>query len=398
MTHATASLLQRAVALLPVDDPQRIELMPELGETLMGLGDFARARAVLDESISAAERTGNLRVKTSSQVVKLLVRLFSGEPGDWGDETLKAAHGFIPLLEGQSAHNELALTWRLIGLVHGVAGRYSRVSEAIEQSTARARNAGNTRLVMKNSEQWAMIALLGPTPVPLAIEQCERLLVDGLADRQIECSILCVLAQLKAMNGELEAARDLYRRGRAMLRDLGQGMFVASMGNDLARIELHGGDLTLAEREVRKDFEFLKGAGETYFLSSMSALLGRIVRDQGRHDEAFALTEIAKEATAADDVESQALWRSVRAPILAHAGDAAQAEELARDAVRMARATEAPCLQADALAALAEVLNLSSKISEARNAIDEAIALYTAKGNTVAAARCNALYSQLSQA
>jgi class 3 adenylate cyclase/tetratricopeptide (TPR) repeat protein len=385
--HATANLLQRAIALLPPDDPERIELMPDLGETVMGLGDFTHARAILDESAAIAERIGNLRVKTSSLVVKLLVRLFSGEPGDWGDETLTTAHGFIPLLEGESAHSELALTWRLIALVHGVAGRYSLASDAIERSTTHARSAGNARLVMKNSGHWAMNALLGPTPVPQAIALCEKLLVDGLGDRQIECSILCALAQLKAMNGELEDARRHYQRGRAMLRDLGQGVFVASMGNDLARIELHGGDLAAAEGEVRKDYEFLQGAGETYFLSSMSALLARIVRDQGRDADALALTQVAEEASAADDIESQVLWRSVRAPMLARAGDKAKAEELARDAVAIAAGTEAICLQADTLAELAMVLLLAGKTSEGLAASQQAEILYTAKGNTVAAAR-----------
>ena len=198
---------------------------------------------------------------------------------------------------------------------------------------------------------------------------------------------MCTLAQLKAMNGELEAARGLYRRGRATLRDLGQGVFAASTGLDVARVELHGGDLAIAEREVRTDYEFLVRMGETYFLSTMAALLARLARDQGHDDEALALTQTAEQATAVDDIESQALWRMVRAPILARRGEIAQAEELARSAVDLVRGTEAPMLQADALAELAAVLRAADRPDEAQRTIAEAIALYEAKGNRVAAQR-----------
>jgi class 3 adenylate cyclase/tetratricopeptide (TPR) repeat protein len=385
--HAAANLFQRATALLPADDPQRAELLPELGETLMGLGDFAGARAALAEANRAADRLANTRIKAASQIVGMFVRQFSAEPGDWSEETLSGAQGLIPLLESESAHNELAMAWRLIVVVHGIAGRYSLANEAVEHSTTHARKAGNTRLVARNGTLLSLNALFGPTPVAQAIVQCEKLIADGLGNRRIECSIMCKLAQLKAMNGELAAARDLYRRARATLRDLGQGVFTAATGLDLARVELHDGDLAIAEREVRADYEFLAGRGETYYLSTMAALLSRVIRDQGRDAEALELSKIAEAATAKDDIESQALWRSVRAPIVARTGDMAAAESLARTALEFAGRTEAPVMQADTLAELAVVLHLAGKTAEARPIIGEAIALYAAKGNVVSAAR-----------
>jgi len=75
----------------------------------------------------------------------------------------------------------------------------------------------------------------------------------------------------------------------------------------------------------------------------------------------------------------------VRAPILARGGALREAEELARSAVDLVRRTEAPVLQADALAELAVVLCVAGRLDEARQTIAEAIALYEAKGNRVAA-------------
>ena len=151
----------------------------------------------------------------------------------------------------------------------------------------------------------------------------------------------------------------------------------------------------MAESEVRADYDFLAQAGETYFLSTMAALLSKIVRDQGRDDEALELSRAAEAATATDDMESQALWRATRAPIVARAGDPVLAEALARTAVDLARRTEAPGLQADALSELASVLGLVGKPAEAGEVMREAIALYNAKGNIVSAGRSSAWLENL---
>jgi class 3 adenylate cyclase/tetratricopeptide (TPR) repeat protein len=385
--HAAVNMFQRATALLANEDPQRAELLPELAETLMGLGDFAGARSVLEDASVAADRTRNQRLKASSQLVGMFSRLYSGEQAHSSEEALKTAHELIPLLERESAHSELAAAWRLIIIVHARLGQYSRSSEAAQRSITHARLAGNDRLIAKISGYLSNFALLGPAPVQQAIAQCEQLIAGGLTDRQVECKVMCVLAQLKAMNGELEAARGLYRQGRAMLRDLGQGVTAASTGIELVLVELLGGDLAIAEREVRADYDFLAKVGESYYLSTMAALLSRVVRDQGRDDEALALSKTAEEATAADDIESQALWRSIRAPIVARSGNTTLAEELARTALEVIRRTEAPGLQANALSELASVLRLSGKIDEARRIIGDAITLYSSKGDVVSAAR-----------
>ncbi len=308
------------------------------------------------------------------------VRFFSAEPGDWGDATLRTAEETIPLFEAQDAHPELARAWRLIGLVHGIAARYGQSTDAVSHSMTHARLAKDDRLIARNAVGLASSALLGPTPVPQAIELCEQMIADGLSDRQAESKILCTLAQLRAMNGDFDQARSLYRRGRAMLRELGQGLNAAANGIDVLQVELLAGDLASAEREVMADLAFLERAGETFYLSTMAALLSRVVRDQGRDEDALVLSRKAEEATAADDVESLALWQSIRAPILARAGKIAEAESLARSAVELSQKSDAPQMQADSLSELAAVLMQAGRLDEARQAIEKAIAIYQAQG------------------
>jgi ATP/maltotriose-dependent transcriptional regulator MalT len=320
----------------------------------------------------------------------MFVRLYSGEQhSDWSDEALHVAHELIPVLEGEGADAELATAWRLVVLVHGIAGRFSQVGEAVERSIVHARRVGNDRLVARNSVAFANMALYGPLPAPEAIARCESLIAEGIADLQCECIVLCMLAQLRAMDGSLDTARELCRRARAQLRDLGQGIFAASTGIDLARVELLGGNPASVEREIRADYEFLAEKKETYLLSTMAALLARLVRDQGRDAEALALTQAAEAASADDDPEAQALWRMVRAPLVARAGDAAQAVSMASNAVDHARSTEAPVLLADALVELGAVLLFAGQQAASEPALAEARALYEAKGNRAGVARCD---------
>jgi class 3 adenylate cyclase/tetratricopeptide (TPR) repeat protein len=395
---AANSLFRRAIALLPTGDLQRIELLPSFGETLIGLGDFAGARSALDEAIVAAERLNIPRLKASAQVIALYIRLHGGEADEAGEDPLTLVQSLIPSLEQEQAHLELAVAWRLIVLIHGIAGRYRLAGEAAVHSIAFARQAGNSRLIAKVGGILSHTALLGPTPVAQAIEQCEQLIQGGLSDQLVEGNTLCVLAQLRAMNGDFDEARSLVQRGRAKMRDLERGVTAATSGIAVAHVELLAGDLRAAERLVREDFEFLSGIGESFYRSTMAAMLARLVREQGRHDEALELSKTAEGATAEDDMDSQVLWRLVRAPILAQSGQMEEAEALARSALTLALQTEAVDLQADALAELASVLKTVGKAGEAGRYIADAIGLYTQKGNVVAAKRAATLQAALDEA
>jgi tetratricopeptide (TPR) repeat protein len=386
--HSAANLLQRAVNLLGVDDAQRVELLPSLGEAHMDKGDFEAARSAIDEAHASAERIGMPRIEASSQIIELYIQVYKGEAGDWSERALSITRKWIPVLEREQAHDELALTWRLNVLVHGMAGHYSLARAAAAHSIQHAQLAGNTRLAETNGMNLAQFALYGTTPVVQAIADCEALIAKGMNDRVSECAILGAQAQLRAMNGDLAGARALYRRSRAILRDLGQGVSAAAGALDVMMVELQGGDLALAEQEARADFAFLERMGETYFLSTLAGLLARVVRDQGRDAEALELSHAAERLSAGDDVHSQVLWRSTRAPILARAGELTLAEELARRAVDMIMQTEAPTFKADALAELASVVHLCGRSDEALQLIADAIDHYSKKGNVVAAMRC----------
>jgi class 3 adenylate cyclase/tetratricopeptide (TPR) repeat protein len=384
--HAAHNLFTRAIALAADDDDLRLPMLPELGEVLLELGRIDEARGVLADAVAQAERAGMPRVAAAARLARMMVWLHGGEPGNWSEATLELTDRLIPELEQLDAHPELARAWRLVTMALHVSGKVGAATEAGSKLVLHGQRCGDERMVARGALGLAYSLLYGETPVPDAVAQCERLLADGLADRQIAALVSCKLAQLRAMRGDFDAARAEYGAARAVLDDLGQGMHAASSAMDLAVIELLAGDAAAAERALRGDYEKLEAMGESFYLSTMASLLARAVRDQGRDEEALALTRTAESIAADDDADAQVLWRCTRAPILARAGSADEAEALARQALTLARSTDVVALRAEALAELAAVLATAGR-DEARSIYAEAAAVYRAKGDLSSVAR-----------
>jgi predicted ATPase/class 3 adenylate cyclase len=393
---AAANLLRRAAALMPEDDRTRLELLPALGEALMETGEFAWAELFLDEAVAGATKLGDERLEADAVLTRLLVRHHTAEDlEEWRQVVQREAEHAIPVLERAAAHAELAKAWRLLGFVHGSVCRYGDAAQAVEQAVYHAQFAGDARQEARNASTYLLAALHGPTHVDDAIARSESLLRQGLANRQSEALVLCSLAQLCAMRGEFERARVLYTRARQLLDDLGLSVLAAWTSIQSSSVEMLAADPAAAERELQRDTETLSSLGERYFLPVLTGLLAQSVYAQGRLDEADEISRVAERLAAEDDVEAQAVWRAVRAKVMAEAGEHEDAERLAREAVELLRETEATVKLADSLLDLAEVLVTSGQIRAGRAALEEGSRLYEAKGNVIAHARAQALLEQL---
>ena len=126
--------------------------------------------------------------------------------------------------------------------------------------------------------------------------------------------------------------------------------------------------------------------GENYHLSSIAALLAKVVREQGRDDEALELLNGASSLVRLMTLRHRRSGGRC-ALHLARQKNFSQAEELARAAVDLLKQTESPNLEADALSELALVLQVAGRLPEARTVIGEAIALYRSKGDLVSSQR-----------
>jgi class 3 adenylate cyclase/tetratricopeptide (TPR) repeat protein len=390
---AAANLLRRAAALLPKDDRTRLDLLPDLAEALMETGEFAWAEVFVTEALEGAKRLGDERLHAHAVLTNLLVRHHIET--DLGPEVMRTTEELIPKLEVAEMHAELAVAWRMVAYVHAVACRWESAASAGRRAIEHARLAGNRRFEARQSGAYSQALCDSPTPVPAAIAACEEMLARDLRHKQSEAMILNSLACLVGLDGDFDRARNLYRQARAMLEDVGARVLAASTSFMLARVELLAGAPEAAEVDLRQDYERLEELGEVHIRPSIGAMLAHALLAQGRLEEAETLAAEAQNLTGGDDIEVEALCRSVRAKVLAHRGELVEAVELAEGAVATIPGIEAPVMRTDALVDLAEVYTAAGKPEQARTALAEARDLAVLKEMAVPLARVGALLDGL---
>jgi tetratricopeptide (TPR) repeat protein len=135
------------------------------------------------------------------------------------------------------------------------------------------------------------------------------------------------------------------------------------------------GDVESAERELRRGYDLLVEMGEKYLRSTLGGLLGQTLYELGRYDEVEVLAREAKELATEDDVDTQALWRSLQSKLLARQGAVEEGEALVREAIEILEPTDAVLLKFGVYLDLAEVLRLAARMDESRAALEHALEL-----------------------
>ncbi|MDP9491395.1 MAG: tetratricopeptide repeat protein, partial [Actinomycetota bacterium] len=130
-------------------------------------------------------------------------------------------------------------------------------------------------------------------------------------------------------------------------------------------------------------------------LSSVGAELGESLYRQGRHDEAERWADLAETHAPPGDLVTQFTWRSLRAKLLAIAGDLAEAERVGAHALDLVRGTDALVATGDVLLDTAEVQLCAGRPDEATSALREALSLYERKGSTASAAAAKLQFDAL---
>ena len=123
--------------------------------------------------------------------------------------------------------------------------------------------------------------------------------------------------------------------------------------------------------------------GERHVLGSLLALRAQAAYALGKYTEAVELAEAGEDASGGDEIVHVCAL-SARAKALARLDRPEQAGALAERAVTLAP-KELLIVRADALRDLAEVLEVGGHRVEAARAAQEALDLYSRKGNVVAA-------------
>jgi class 3 adenylate cyclase/tetratricopeptide (TPR) repeat protein len=376
----------RAVALLPVHEPTRLQFLPKLGSALARIGELGRADAVLTEAIDGAIALGDQGPELLAMVERVSWRLWT-DP--WSrDEARGVAERAIRVFEDTGDMLGLAKAWHLLG---DVESKWGANTEALERALVYSRRGGDRR-EEADILWWLAVSLyFGPTHADEGIRRCEQILEEAKGDRTVEAGTLGILAGLNGMRGCFGEARELFARSIAILEELGVKLRMASRRTISGAVELLADDPSAAERELRWGFERLEEMGEHQDLPGIAAQLAEALYRQGRYDEAEPFAAISE----AEEHE-RTRWRGPRAKLLARRGELERAEELARAATTVASQADNSNSYGNTLMDLAEVLRLAGRADEAVSPLQDALRVYEEKGNVVAAAKARAALDELS--
>jgi predicted ATPase len=389
-TPASVGLFERAAKLLK-DEPNRIEVLVDLSKSLMESGDFNRTEQVLSEASQAATATHDSALVARTQVERSNMELAIERETSVAD-SIQQVERAIATLEQAGDDAALARAWWVVGGMRWVRCEFGAAEEMMMRSLTHAERAGAKHELLRARSYVALAAIEGPTPVPEALGRCRELLDQAAGEQVLEAGIGYAMAAGEAMLGRFDDARKLSARSTAIYEELGQPLARAAWSQWPGMVELLAGDLEAAERIFRSGYEALVSLGEKLNLSSIAVSLAETLYLQGRDDEAEELTVESEEASSADDVWAQVAWRCTRAKILARRGDVEDAERLVREAVELITPTDALTMHAHALISLAQVLAARDKLEEATDHAAEAVRLYEAKGNVVAAEKARAVF------
>jgi predicted ATPase/class 3 adenylate cyclase len=388
--HAAANLLERASALLRPDDRRRLHLLPSLGRALRAAGQLERADWVLSEAVERGRAAGERGVVADAAVALSHLRVHTAPQTSVGqEEVARELEKAVPVFEELGDDAALGRALSLGGMLRFWRGEAAAAVDDLERAAQYARQADDRAQEAESLRYVLMAAMLGPTPVDEALERVESMRPRAEGNQTLGVTLLRVGAQLEAMQGRFDTARDLIARAKALAEELGLEVVLAShVAPGAGYVELLAGDAAAAERELRPACEALERIGELSFLASVAPALAEAFYEQERDDEALHLTErwSAERLTVPEDADAHVHWRRVRAKLLARRGDVNEAERLAREATAIAARTDFLDLRAQAVSDLAEVLSLAGRPDEAAAARREAIRLHEEKGNVAAAA------------
>jgi tetratricopeptide (TPR) repeat protein len=274
------------------------------------------------------------------------------------------------LLEEAGDHAGLVHVWYAIGDgVENCRGGYETFVHASEEAIRHARLAG---------QRWAflfdlVLALIsGPCPADEALRRID----DALPEHPHPADLL-LRSILVGMLGDLDDARSLAADANERLVEY------RGFGGEhwLAEVAILAGDHEAAAAHLANACDLLEARGRRNNLSLYVARLGRELHALGRLEDADELARRGRALAAPQDFSPQIAWREAQALVDSSYGRHASAEALAREAVAVAKTTDALNWQGEAWHDLGRVLAEAGRTSEAAQAFEQALGRFERKKN-----------------
>jgi tetratricopeptide (TPR) repeat protein len=290
----------------------------------------------------------------------------------------------------------LAVSERYLSIALTRLGHTADAAAVLERALVHAESSGDRAARRDIVGTLCNVICAGPTPVPDAIHRFEDLLRSSRDDHVLEAVINRFLAVLVAMSGRSDRALDLVETSSRVLDDVNYLTASRTFRYSAAEARALAGDHAGAERELLEMWHGFTDTDEGIDERAMHAasFLALLYCDDERWDDAAACLAFGGGVSLTESTSTAIRRLAAGARLAAHEGRAADAVALALRALESAERTDYPTLRAVAWLALAEARRVGGETAEADAAVAEAIRLYEAKGNVVAAAALRPAFRQ----
>lgn len=374
-------LLGRAMSILPSADSRRAALAPELALALWEAGELAPALQVLESNVA-----GDPVDRAFATVVAYPIEALTIGTSNIVDATARLEEA-RRVLEAAGHDEGLSVYWRCIGTMHWNALNATETIRALERGLEYLRRADSYG-VTSDFVTWIRAAYAhGPTPVDEALRRSAALdeLVGASPLGQANSDLQ--RARLIAMRGDLDEARTLLRTAREAFLAAEMSLNAAISLYILGYVEYCAGDAVAREEAMRANLAELQRLDAVSYAVTSTALLAECLYEQGRYDEARALSDDVRRLTAPGDRVNFIYVDGIDACLIARTGRAAEALRLAERAVETSDATDFYIARYTARTLAAEAQHLSGQSEVAEKLGHEAVELAAAKGDVMAVRR-----------
>jgi tetratricopeptide (TPR) repeat protein len=391
-------LLSRASSLLPAGAPERLDLLPIIGESLEGTAHHVRAGEIYAEAVEGATRAGHRRIEGRARLGRASVE-FVTDPTISPIGIVPEVEQAIGILEEVGDNEGLVKAWLLMGDAHFYQGRALDGQRALERALEHLDPGASPRRANAIFFALGMCLLEGPAPLGRAVAfSRERLdLARQKGRRSLEADMLHLLGIGETRRGRFKAGREALTHSTAISEELGLRYMAQWSKRSLGHLELLAEDPRGAEHALRWSYEVLDEMDLKGSLGEAAVPLADALCRQGRNDEATRVLEKVKDEWASGDASIEAPLLIVKAKLLMSERQYEHAKRLAAQAVELVETTDWACLRADTLFAYGETLSRADCNNDAISALRQALGVANDKEYVAAARRATRALEKLEQ-
>jgi class 3 adenylate cyclase len=398
-----ATLLGRARTLVPPDDERQVPLMLYISDCWLGLSDAPAALAALSTPPGQAEDRHEVVGEIQRCIVELTLGLASADEVTARADELAQALTDTGQGEGGAGDRAWCRLHQLRAYLHIAAEAFANAETQFRLALELARSLQDSYETDRLLCAICELAQWGPTPVRESLKLCAEMSERFATNRVLLVPVLLTTARLAAVAGDLSIAKSALAAAMEYTDDLHLDLAEVVITEVSGLVDALAGDHQRAQASYRRGQALLLQLGRPRDALAFDAYAARELFEQGDLAAAdLAARRLASGASGASgaggasgadpiDLRTEVVVHALRGRIAAAMGELGLAMDFSQTATARSDETDDLCLQGDCYTDLAIVALAADRQSTAAQAAATALHRYLAKGASRLAERSQKL-------